>query len=259
MDTYAAGAVLITASALASISGLMVLRRFGYFRNLIVSHEASGQYLSVVGTLYAVLLGLIVIDAMDRFEHAVDLVGTECNALGEVIYLSGRMPGPLKEQVHRRTGEYARLVLEQEWPRMSHGEHLPEARRACLELMRALRDWEPSTESEKTIYAAALSAGSEFWDARRSRIMACQQNVPFLEWCAVLLGAFVTVGLTYFLVLDDVRIQVALTAMVAVLIGLNIFLILMFAYPFSGDVRVSPEGYNVILNLLKIEAGPGTS
>jgi Protein of unknown function (DUF4239) len=258
MDTYAAGTVLIAASALAAVAGLILMRRFGYFRSLIISHEASGQYLSIVGTLYAVLLGLIVVDAMERFQHATTLVGEESNALAELVYLAGRMPGPLKAEVHRRAGEYVRLVLDEEWHTMARGEHLPEARRACLELMRVVRDWEPSSESEKTVYAAAVPAASEFWNARRLRIIACQRGIPPLEWCAVILGGIVTVGLTYFLVLEDIRIQVALTAMVAVLIALNIFLILMFGYPFSGDLRVSPDSFHVALAILKLEAPPAS-
>jgi len=67
------------------------------------------------------------------------------------------------------------------------------------------------------------------------------------------------VGLTYFRVLDDLRIQVALTAMVAVLIALNIFLILMFGYPFSGDLHVSPDSFRVVLNLLKFQTAPSGS
>jgi hypothetical protein len=243
----------------AAVAGLVVLRRFGYFRSLIISHEASGQYLSIVGTLYAVLLGLIVVDAMERFQNAVTLVGQESNALAELIYLSGRMPGPLQAEVHRRAGDYARLVIDEEWHRMTRGEHLPEARRACFELMRVVRDWEPSTESEKTVYATAVPAAQELWDARRLRILACQRGIPVLEWCAVILGGVVTVGLTYFLVLDDLRIQVALTAMVAVLIALNIFLILMFGYPFSGDLHVSPDSFHVVLNLLKFQTAPSGS
>ncbi len=121
------------------------------------------------------------------------------------------------------------------------------ARQPCLELMHVVRDWEPASESEKAVYAEAITAASDFWNARRLRILACQHGIPALEWCAVILGGMVTVGLTYFLVLDDVRIQVALTAMVAVLIALNIFLILMFAYPFSGDLQVSPDSFRIAL------------
>ena len=65
------------------------------------------------------------------------------------------------------------------------------------------------------------------------RVIVCQRGIPPLEWCVVILGGIVTVALTYFLVLEDLRIQVALTAMVAVVIALNIYLILMFGYPFA--------------------------
>ncbi|MHB1559992.1 MAG: bestrophin-like domain [Isosphaeraceae bacterium] len=254
IDSYAAGAVLVAASALAAVAGLILLRRFGYFRSLIISHEASGQYLAIVGTLYAVLLGLIVVDAMGRFQAAATLVGDETNAMAELVYLSGRMPEPQKGEIRRRLTEYANLVVDREWEILAQGRHLPEARRACLELMRVVRDWEPATESEKAIYAEAIEAASDFWNARRMRIISSQRGIPPLEWCAVILGGVVTVGLTYFLVLDDLRIQIALTAMVAVLISLNIFLILMFAYPFSGDLRVSNEGFHVALAGLALES-----
>ncbi len=138
---------------------------------------------------------------------------------------------------------------------MAEGQHHYRRRRqAGLKLMNVVRDWEPNTESEKTVYAVAVPAASDFWNARRLRIIACQRGIPPLEWCAVILGGIVTVGLTYFLVLDDLRIQVALTAMVAVLIALNIFLILMFGYPFSGELHVSPEGFDVALAGIALDA-----
>lgn len=253
IDTYTSGTVLIAASTLAAVVGLILLRRLGYFRENNVPHEAGGQYLAIVGTLYAIVLGLIVNDAIGRFQTAVTLVADESNALAELIYLAGRMPEPLKLDVHRRAATYAHLVVEREWPVMAQRQQLPEASQACLEVMRVLRDWEPATESEKAIYAVALTAASDFWNARRLRILACQRVIPPLEWFTVILGGVITVVLTYFLVLDDVRIQVALTAMVAVLIALNIFLILMFAYPFSGDLHVSSEGFNIALTALARE------
>jgi hypothetical protein len=63
----------------------------------------------------------------------------------------------------------------------------------------------------------------------------------------IILGGIVTVGLTYVFVFDDLRIQIAPTAMVALLIALNIFLVVMFGYPFSGDLKVSPENLRVAL------------
>jgi hypothetical protein len=40
--------------------------------------------------------------------------------------------------------------------------------------------------------------------------------------------------------------------MVALLIALNVFLILMFGYPFSGDLSVGPESFRVVLATLSL-------
>ena len=90
IDTYAAGTCLIVAGAVIAVLGLIAVRRTYNVRNLATIHEVSGQFLSIVGTLYAVLLGLIVVEAMSRFQQASTLVGDESNDLAEVIYLAGR-------------------------------------------------------------------------------------------------------------------------------------------------------------------------
>jgi hypothetical protein len=252
LDSYAVAALLIAASSVVAVLGLLAVRKTYNIGELAKAHSVSGQYLSIVGTLYAVLLGLIVVDAMSRFQQAITIVEGEGNALSELIYYAGRMPVGPRAKVHELIISYARLVSEQEWPMMSQGEQLPEAERSAMDLMRVIRDWEPASESEKATYAAALPAASDFWNARRLRIIAAQRGIPALEWCAVILGGIVTVGLTYLFVFDDLRIQVTLTAMVALLIALNVFLILMFGYPFSGDVSVSPESFRVVLSTLTL-------
>ena len=74
----------------------------------------------------------------------------------------------------------------------------------------------------------------------------------------MILGAIVTVSLTYVFVFDDLRVQITLTAMVALLVSLNIFLILMFGYPFSGDLSVSPRSFEVTLETISLSV-PGTT
>ncbi len=247
IDTYAVGTVLIVASAVVAVLGLLAVRRTYNVRNLATIHEVSGQFLSIVGTLYAVLLGLIVVEAMGRFQQVETLVGDESNALAEVIYLAGGMPDAQKAEVYERASAYAQLVIDREWPLLAQGQPLLEARQAVLDLMRVVRDWEPATEREKAVYAEVLPTVSDLWNSRRQRIIASQHRIPALEWCVVILGGIITVGLTYLFVLDDLKLQITLTAMVALLIALNIFLLLMFGYPFSGDLSVSPDSFRIAL------------
>ena len=224
----------------------MVRRHFNV-RDLVLVHEVSGQYLSLVGTMYAVLLGLIVVDAMSRFQQAITAVEEEASSPSTLIFLAGRMPSAQRSVVQERALTYAQLVIDREWEAMRHARDLPEARAVAVDLMRLSRDWEPVTESEKAVYSSVLPAAANFWNARRVRIIACERHIPVLEWCVVILGGIVTVALTYLFVFDDLRIQITLTAMVALLIALNVFLVLMFGYPFSGDLCVSPDGFRVAL------------
>jgi hypothetical protein len=241
LGSYAAGTLLILASALVAILGLFLVRRTYNVRALVAAHEVSGQYLSLVGTMYAVLLGLIVVDAMGRFDQAVDIVEDEANSISELLYLSGRMPAATSAMIMQQAIDYINLVTEREWPLLREGRYLDEAHESAFRLMRATRDWEPVSESEKAVYATAIGVASEFLNARRHRIVASQRGIPTLEWCLVVIGAIVTISLTYVFVFDDVRVQITLTTMVTLLISLNIFLILSFGYPFSGDVIVSPK------------------
>ena len=92
LDTYLAGTFMVVGSAAVAVLGLFMIRRHFNVRDLVAAHEISGQYLSIVGTMYAVLLGLIVVDAMSRFQQAITIVEKEANSLSELIYLSGGMP-----------------------------------------------------------------------------------------------------------------------------------------------------------------------
>ena len=48
---------------------------------LTACHEVGGYYFSVVGTFYAVLVGLIIFDAQARFDDAKTDVESESSAL----------------------------------------------------------------------------------------------------------------------------------------------------------------------------------
>jgi len=74
IDSYGVGFSLIAAVSLLSVLGLLFVRRTFHLDKLKSCHEVGGYLLSVVGTMYAVLLGLIVVDAMTKFQTARAIV-----------------------------------------------------------------------------------------------------------------------------------------------------------------------------------------
>lgn len=245
IDSYASGCILVLVSMLLSVAGLLAARKFVNHDQLKASHEVGGYLLSVVGTMYAVLLGLVVVDAMSRFQQGISITEQEANALADIFLLSERMPKDRSLIVQNLCRNYADIVINEEWDLMDTRGFDPKARKTAISLVRAVTDWEPSTESEKAIYPLAVSEGCQLWDSRRQRTNLSQHSVPPLEWIILIIGGVVTVVFTYFFGLENLKMQTVMTAMVSMLIALNLFLVLMFGYPFSGELKVSAGAFEV--------------
>jgi Protein of unknown function (DUF4239) len=255
VDTYLAGVFMVAFSTAASIVGLMVVRRLLHSHNLISSHDVSGSLLSVVGTTYAVILGLIVVDAMAKFQEARQTTEHESNALADVLLLSHQLPTGARAEIETRVQSYIDRVVEDEWPSMDRGTYSPEARRAAIDLFNAVSGFDPKTEKEHAIYESELAAICEFWNMRRNRIVIASHGLPTLEWVVLVFGGVLTVSFTYFFKLEQLKIQVIMTAMVAMIIALCLFLVLMFGYPFSGELTVSSDNFRVLEGIMAYQSG----
>ena len=92
VDTYFSSIKIFTLGVLLSVVGLIWVRQRVHIDSLMQKHDVGGYMLSVVGTMYAVLLGLVVVDAMTRFQEARTIVEAEANSLADVVVLSRRVP-----------------------------------------------------------------------------------------------------------------------------------------------------------------------
>lgn len=245
LDSDFGGFVLVIGSAIFAVIGLLVMRKVVNFDRLRQSHDVGGYLLSVVGTLYAVLLGLVVVDAMSKFQLAREVTEREANALADVFMLAKCLPGPKKYEVRKIAREYAAAVVDTEWKDMDEGTYCPVAQNTAVALIQSLLDFEPQTENQKALYPIMVEEATDIWKSRRQRINMAVNGVQPAEWVTLIAGAAITVFFTFFFGLENLRLQVAMTSMVAVLISLNMYLVLLFGYPFSGDLRISVEPFRI--------------
>jgi hypothetical protein len=245
VDSYFIGTFLILGISLLSVLGLLVVRKYFDLEKLKSCHEVGGYLLSVVGTMYAVLLGLIVVDAMTKFQTAREVVEQEANSLADVFLLANSFPEEKCHKVRVICNDYVKEVLTDEWPAMAEGKISTSARKAIVELMKEVMSFEPVSENQKAIYPIAVQEACQVWDFRRARTNMAQHGIPVVEWVVLIIGAIVTIVFTYFFGLSDARAQMAMTAMVSLLISLNMYLVILFGAPFSGDLQVSPDAFRV--------------
>ncbi len=251
IDSYLSGVLLILITDVVTIVGLVAVRRLLRSTGQIADHDVGGSLFQVVGTMYAVILGLIVVEAMDRFHEASRTTASEASALANVIMLSNGLRPEARGAIQARAAEYADRVVDDEWPVMDQGQHAPEARAAAVRLITTVTSFEPKGEREQTIYGEMLAAANDVWNARRQRTSRGVNAVPMLEWVVLIGGGVITVVFTYFFRLNQWRTQLAMTSMVSTIIALNIYLVLMFGYPYSGDLKVSADGFVVAKSIIE--------
>jgi hypothetical protein len=244
------GLAVVACGVIASLAMVTAARRCFKQDVLHRAHDATGNLLAVVGTLYAVMLGLVVVDAMVRFENAVDVVQAESTSLADIYLLAERFPEPYRSRIHRGCRDYAVTVVEKEWPLMARGLVSVDARKAGLRLLRAIDGFEPKTETEKAIFPLMIQEMQATWDHRRERVSTAQFGLPAVEWAALLIGAMVTVLFAGLFSVESFRLQALITALASLVIVLNLYLVSLFAYPYAGDLIVSSQPFKIDIGML---------
>jgi hypothetical protein len=237
--------LLIVGCTALAVLGLLITRRKYDVASLSNLHEVGGYLFSVIGTLYAVLLGLVVVDAMSKFDHARSITEQEANSLADIFLLAEQLPTEKRLGVQHLCLEYVDEVINNEWKAMDEGKVSLTARRKAIDLMRTASSFEPVTENHKAVFPVILTECCALWDNRRARSNLVNYGLPAMEWLVLSLGAAVTVVFTYFFGVKSLKAQIVMTAMVAFLISLNIVLVIQYGYPFSGDVKVHPDAFRI--------------
>lgn len=247
---YLNGPLVVLAGVAIAVTLVCLLQRCFDKATLTATNGATGNMLAVVGTFYAVMLGLVVVDAMVRFERAIDVVQDESTSLADIFLMAERLPPEYRTRVQTACRDYAVSVVEREWASMERaGEPDVETRRAGLRVMRSLDGFEPVSESEKALYPMLIAEMQQAWDQRRERISTAHYGIPAVEWVALLLGALVTVTLGGLFPVEHFRFHALITALAALVMVLNLYLVSLFGYPFKGDLRVSDLPFRVDIGL----------
>src|SRR5262249_52834155 len=96
-------------------------------------------------------------------------------------------------------------------------------------------------------HSEMLTRLDELSDHRRLRLLSAGSKVPPLLWAVLIIGALITVGFSYFLGVEGGRAHALMTAALAAMIALTLYLIFAINRPFAGTLRVTPEAFRIVL------------
>jgi hypothetical protein len=241
---------IVLATAL-SVAGMLAVRRQVGFEKLVSHHEVAGHLLSVIGTLYAVLLGFVVVDAMQHQQDLRVIVDNEATHLCNIFLASEGLPEKMRTSVRTHCRNYAQIVIDEEWPLLAKGGYSPEAFNHTWGLWKEISTFDPKTRREEAIQQQLISEICQVTESRRTRLVSAAHGVAPVMWVVLIVGGVFTLIFTYFFAVESLRTQIVMTTLVALTLSLNIFLVFIFGYPFSGDISVRPDSFRLDLGVFK--------
>lgn len=233
-------AAIIIAAGVAIGMHSLVQRAIPYTR-LVKHNDVAGFLFSMVGVIYAVVLGFVVIVVWEKFDAAMVTSIREESAVSDLYRLANVYPPQIKKEVRRQILDLARTMLDQEWPAMSRGANSREAWIKGENLTYTVEMFQPAGPAQNNLHTASIGIIERFLDARRDRLHEQVGAIYPLLWWTLLVGAFSTIGFTYFFGTENRRMQLVMTGVIAVLIATMFVLIAEFDRPFAGRMAIEPD------------------
>ncbi len=251
--TLLTGMLLTLVIVAISVGGLIAARHWHGQIGLTTQHDIADPYSQFVAMLFAVLLGFMVADAMQRFGEARSTVQQEASSLGNVYRLAEGLPDAQRDKIRGLCKNYAKIVVEDEWPKLATKQDSQQAWSIYKQLWTSCTTYEPVTQRQSNAQQLLLSSMVTVGDNRRLRVEGLHAGLPAELWMVLVLGGAATVIFTYFFRADNGKVQIAMVAIVSLVICLNLFLLATYDDPFSGDVRVTPSAFETQLKLYRLD------
>ena len=238
---------------LIAVAGLTLVQRLVPSRLRQQHNDVAGFIYAVLGVIYAVLIALVVIAVWEDFAVARDTVEREASELDDVFRLAHSLPDPEGRQLQELAGSYAQVVVDEEWALMAQRRTSPRAWDLLDEMTIRFENVEVRTKAEEVLYAEALDRMNELEDARNARLVEAGEGIPIVLWGVLVGNGIVVVGFAYLFGVENTLVHKLMVGALALVISSVLFAIGVLEHPFSGDVRVSPEAFELVLE--RFESG----
>ncbi len=201
---------------------------------------------SANAVLYSVLLASVLITSWIGFQNAQSNVQKEANCLVELYRNTAAFLPAIKQETQTLLEEYVKSVINEEWKTLAESKLNPHTIEIGKEIWKMYTSYLPKTATEQAFLQESIRKLYELRECRSERLEDSRTGVYPILWFVLLAGEVVTV-FSISLFADNLKSKLATTILFSILVGIFFFTIILFDFPFTGDLTVSPNSFRQVL------------
>jgi len=246
------GPAIIATLCLFAMAGLLLVRRLLLPRLRVDQgdSEFTGAMLQSVMVFYGLAVALIAVSVFQTYSDASKVVTGEATALTGIYRDVSSYPEPIRSDLQKQLRDYTDQVINQAWSLQRRGQLSTAGVQHMSNFQAVLDKFEPATEGQKILHAETLHAYNLLIQTRRLRLDAVSTGLPNVMWAVIVIGAFISLSASFFFRVEDVRLHCIEVLLLAVFIGLVIFMIVALDRPFRGDLGIPADPYKLTYDQL---------
>lgn len=241
------GIIIVGFAVVFSICGILIIRRFISHEKLKIHNDVAGFIFGTLGVTYAVLLAFTVIIVWENYDEASANVEKEANCLADLYVDAEAFGDPFKKEVQTLLYEYGKAVANEEWETLSRGEISPHVQQIVKNIWAHYKSYLPKNLTEEVFFKESVSHLNELGELRRLRLMESHTGINPILWFVLIFGGTITIVFTFFFGMQNLKAQLIMTTLLAIIISLILFTILEFDYPFTGNASISSGPFKELL------------
>src|SRR5262245_5750731 len=234
------GPLIVLPLVFFAIGGVIVFRRRIKPELRYGEHDAhySATMVASIMVFYGLAMALIAVHVWVTFEDVSRIVSHEAAALATLYRNVSEYPEPERGTMQANMREYVEHMIRDVWPEQHKGK-IPSTGIERMDRFQAvLMHFEPANEAQRLLAAETLRDYDAMIEARRLRLDAVETHLPAVMWVVIVIGAVISIFSSYFFPVRDARLQATQIGLLAIFIGLVIFLIVALDRPFRGELGI---------------------
>ncbi len=252
IPTWQLGVLIVGSLLISSCLGL-ILSRDWIYRYFKITHDSLDYingFFSAMGMLYGLLIGLVAVSAWENYQQVSNIADTEATAIAQLYCDVSTLQEPTKTQLQDNLKDYLHFIINVSWPSHKLGKRNLGGTTILTRLINTASTFKVNTTEQQIMLAEVFTAYNRLIEARRTRLQAVDTGLPTELWVVLIIGGALIMLMTYFIYIPSLRTHVFMIAIFSILLGLMLFLIATLDHPFRGELSVSSDAYQAVLDQL---------